>query len=57
MIEELADSADDQILIGKCIHFDCKSFDDQELNNQNLDHLDLTVHMYQEQRKTRLGKH
>lgn len=58
MIEELIDKYDDeQILIGKCIHFDCLNFNDNDLDNQVLDHLDLAINVYEKETRTaRLGE-
>jgi hypothetical protein len=58
MIEELIDKfSDEKVLIGKCIHFDRKGFDDNDLDNQILDHLDLAINVYEnETRETRLNE-
>ena len=58
MIEELNDKySEEQILIGKCIHFDCSSFDSGNLDNQVLNHLDLAINIYeQETRNERLNE-
>ena len=53
MIEELNDkNGDDEILIGKCIHFDSKSFDDSKIHEQVLDHLDLAINVYETGNRT-----
>lgn len=58
MIEEIIDKyGDEQILIGKCIHFDCQNFSDNDIDNQVLDHLDLAINVYEkETRTTRLSE-
>lgn len=58
MIEEMIDKyADEQILIGKCIHFDRQNFNDNDLDNQVLDHVDLAINVYEkETRTTRLAE-
>lgn len=53
MIEEIIDKyGDEQILIGKCIHFDCLNFNDCDLDNQVLDHLDLAINVYEKETRT-----
>jgi hypothetical protein len=58
MLEEIIDKyGDEQILIGKCIHFDCLNFNDNDLDNQVLDHLDLAINVYEKETRTaRLGE-
>lgn len=58
MLEELIDKySDEKVLIGKCIHFDKKGFEDNDLDNQVLDHLDLAINVYEnETREKRLNE-
>lgn len=58
MLEELNDKlGNDGILIGRCIHLDSLDFDETDLDNQNLNHLDLAINVYEnENRKKSLSE-
>lgn len=48
LIEDLSDkNGANEILIGKCIHLDSKSFNDDKIDEQILDHLDLAINVYE----------
>ena len=53
MLEELIDkNGDEQILIGKCIHLDSTNFDESDIDNQVLNHLDLAINVYENENRT-----